>query len=124
MLAERYGRDKATFSPDAMEMMMKAKWPGNVRQLFNVVEQSIALCPTEIIPPKFVEEAIQVEMHEMTSFEDARRRFERDYLTRLLKLTKGSVTQASKLARRNRTEFYKLLQRHGIEASLFKSESK
>jgi two-component system response regulator GlrR len=124
VLAERYGRDKATFSPDAMEMMMKAKWPGNVRQLFNVVEQSIALCPTEIIPPKFVEEAIQVEMHEMTSFEDARRRFERDYLTRLLKLTKGSVTQASKLARRNRTEFYKLLQRHGIEASLFKSEGK
>jgi two-component system response regulator GlrR len=124
VLAERYGRDKATFSPDAMEMMMKAKWPGNVRQLFNVVEQSIALCPTEIIPPKFVEEAIQVEMHEMTSFEDARRRFERDYLTRLLKLTKGSVTQASKLARRNRTEFYKLLQRHGIEASLFKADAK
>jgi two-component system response regulator GlrR len=124
VLAERYGRDKATFSPDAMEMMMKAKWPGNVRQLFNVVEQSIALCPTEIIPPKFVEEAIQVEMHEMTSFEDARRRFERDYLTRLLKLTKGSVTQASKLARRNRTEFYKLLQRHGIEASLFKADLK
>jgi two-component system response regulator GlrR len=124
VLAERYGRDKAKFSPDAMEMMMKAKWPGNVRQLFNVVEQSIALCPTEIIPPKFVEEAIQVEMHEMTSFEDARRRFERDYLTRLLKLTKGSVTQASKLARRNRTEFYKLLQRHGIEASLFKSDAK
>jgi two-component system response regulator GlrR len=124
VLAERYGRGKATFSPDAMEMMMKAKWPGNVRQLFNVVEQSIALCPTEIIPPKFVEEAIQVEMHEMTSFEDARRRFERDYLTRLLKLTKGSVTQASKLARRNRTEFYKLLQRHGIEASLFKADSK
>jgi two-component system response regulator GlrR len=120
VLAERYGRDKAKFSPDAMEMMMKAKWPGNVRQLFNVVEQSIALCPTEIIPPKFVEEAIQVEMHEMTSFEDARRRFERDYLTRLLKLTKGSVTQASKLARRNRTEFYKLLQRHHLEPAMFK----
>ena len=100
---------------------MKAKWPGNVRQLYNVVEQSIALCPTEIIPQAFVEQAIQVEMHEMTSFEDARKRFERDYLTRILKLTKGSVTQAAKLARRNRTEFYKLLQRHGIEAAVFKA---
>ena len=119
-LAPRYGRDKASFSPEALEMLVKAKWPGNVRQLYNVVEQSIALCPTEIIPPTFVEQAIQVELHEMTSFEDARKRFERDYLTRILKLTKGSVTQAAKLARRNRTEFYKLLQRHGIEASLFK----
>jgi two-component system, NtrC family, response regulator GlrR len=123
-LAPRYGRDKAAFSPEALELLVQAKWPGNVRQLYNVVEQSIALCPTEIIPQTFVHQAIQVEMHEMTSFEDARKRFERDYLTRILKLTKGSVTQAAKLARRNRTEFYKLLQRHGIEASVFKSEMK
>jgi two-component system response regulator GlrR len=123
-LAPRYGRDKAAFAPEALELLVKAKWPGNVRQLYNVVEQSIALCPTEIIPRTFVEQAIQVEMHEMTSFEDARKRFERDYLTRILKLTKGSVTQAAKLARRNRTEFYKLLQRHGIEAALFKSDVK
>jgi two-component system response regulator GlrR len=121
-LAPRYGRDKASFSPEALELLVKAKWPGNVRQLYNVVEQSIALCPTEVMPQAFVEHAIQVEMHEMTSFEDARKRFERDYLTRILKLTKGSVTQAARLARRNRTEFYKLLQRHGIEAALFKAE--
>ena len=123
-LAPKYGRDKASFAPEALELLVKAKWPGNVRQLYNVVEQSIALCPTEIIPQSFVEQAIQVEMHEMTSFEDARKRFERDYLTRILKMTKGSVTQAARLARRNRTEFYKLLQRHGIEAAVFKSDSK
>jgi two-component system response regulator GlrR len=123
-LAPRYGREKASFAPEALELLVKAKWPGNVRQLFNVVEQSIALCPTEIIPQSFVEQAIQVEMHEMTSFEDARKRFERDYLTRILKMTKGSVTQAAKLARRNRTEFYKLLQRHGIEAAVFKTDLK
>jgi two-component system, NtrC family, response regulator GlrR len=123
-LAPRYGREKAAFSPEALELLVKAKWPGNVRQLYNVVEQSIALCPTPIIPQTFVEQAIQVEMHEMTSFEDARKRFERDYLTRILKLTRGSVTQAAKLARRNRTEFYKLLQRHGIEAAIFKSSMK
>jgi two-component system response regulator GlrR len=123
-LAPRYNRENAAFSPEALELLVKAKWPGNVRQLYNVVEQSVALCPTEIIPQTFVEQAIQVEMHEMTSFEDARKRFERDYLTRILKLTKGSVTQAAKLARRNRTEFYKLLQRHGIEAALFKADPK
>ena len=121
-LAPRYGRDKAAFSPEALELLVKAKWPGNVRQLYNVVEQSIALCPTEIIPRTFVEQAIQVEMHEMSSVEDARKRFERDYVTRILMLTKGSVTQAARLARRNRTEFYKLLQRHGIEAAVFKHE--
>jgi len=123
-LAPRYGRENPAFAPDAQELLAKARWPGNVRQLYNVVEQSIALCPTEIIPVAFVEQAIQVEMHEMTSFEDARKRFERDYLTRLMKLTRGSVTQAARLARRNRTEFYKLLQRHGLEAALFKADGK
>src|SRR4029078_3419238 len=123
-LAPRYGRAKASFSAEALELLVKANWPGNVRQLYNVVEQSVALRPTEVIPRTFVEQAIQVEMHEMTSFEDARKRFERDYLTRILKLTHGSVTQAAKLARRNRTEFYKLLQRHGIEAAVFKNDLK
>jgi len=123
-MASRYGRDKASFAPEALELLGKAKWPGNVRQLYNVVEQSVALCPTEVIPAVFVEQAIQVEMHEMTSFEDARKRFERDYLTRLMKLTQGSVSQAARLARRNRTEFYKLLQRHGIEAAMFKPDAK
>jgi two-component system response regulator GlrR len=123
-IAPRYEREKAQFSPEALELLAKASWPGNVRQLYNVVEQSVALCPTDVIPRMFVEQAIQVEMHEMTSFEDARKRFERDYLTRILKLTHGSVTQAAKLAHRNRTEFYKLLQRHGIEAAMFKSEAK
>src|SRR6185503_20604159 len=66
-LAPRYGRDQASFSPDALELLGKAKWPGNVRQLYNVVEQSIALCPTDVIPRAFVEQAIQVEIHEMTS---------------------------------------------------------
>ena len=41
--------------------------------------------------------------------------FERDYLVRLLKITGGNVTQAARLAKRNRTEFYKLLQRHQLE---------
>ena len=45
---------------------------------------------------------------------------ERDYLTRILKLTQGSVAQAARLARRNRTEFYKLLQRHRLEPAMFK----
>ena len=51
----------------------------------------------------------------------ARSEFERDYLAKLLKITGGNVTQAAKLAKRNRTEFYKLLQRHHLDPKLFKT---
>ncbi len=120
VLAKRYEKNVNAFSPDALEMLIAAPWPGNIRQLFNVAEQAVALTSTDIVAPKTVEQAMQLGMQTVDSFEDARRRFEYDYLTRILKLTQGNVTQAAKLARRNRTEFYKLLQRHGLEAAHFK----
>ena len=119
-LSKRYQKNVNALSHDALEMMSAAAWPGNIRQLYNVVEQVVALSSGEIVSTKVVEQAMQMEMQGLDSFEEARRRFEYDYLTRLLKLTQGSVTQAAKLAKRNRTEFYKLLQRHGIEAAHFK----
>ena len=119
-LSERYEKGVKAFSPEALEMLIAAPWPGNIRQLYNVAEQVVALSSGEIVSTKVVEQAMQLEMQRIDSFEDARRRFEYDYLTRLLKLTQGSVTQAAKLAKRNRTEFYKLLQRHSIEAAHFK----
>jgi two-component system response regulator GlrR len=120
-IGDQYNNGVKAFSPEAMELMVTSSWPGNIRQLYNVVEQAVALTHTEIVPAKWVEQAMQVELKPVDSFEDARRRFERDYLTRLLKLTEGSVSQAARLAKRNRTEFYKLLQRHGLEPAAFKT---
>lgn len=119
-LAEKYQKRVTTFSPEALDMLVAASWPGNVRQLYNVVEQAVALCPTPIVPLGLVQKAIQDELQEIASFDDARKRFERDYLVQLLKITGGNVTQAAKLAKRNRTEFYRLLQRHHLDPALFK----
>jgi two-component system response regulator GlrR len=109
------------FSPDALEEMIAAPWPGNVRQLFNVVEQSVALSPSPIIPVNLVRRALRSKTREIISFADARARFEREYLVQLLQITEGNVTQATRLANRNRTEFYKLLSRHHLEPKLFRT---
>lgn len=121
-LAVRYKRPVNIFSPEAMELLVRAPWPGNVRQLLNVVEQTVALATTPVIPAALVQRALQDDGQEIESFEEARRRFERDYLIRLLRLTEGSVAQAARLAQRNRTEFYRLLARHHLEAGAFKPE--
>ncbi len=122
LLAEKYKKTVNGFAPDALELMVAAPWPGNVRQLYNVIEQSVALATTPIIPVSLAQQAIQNQQAEFASFEDARRRFEREYLTQLLKITEGNVTQAARLAKRNRTEFYKLLGRHQLDPKLFKSK--
>jgi two-component system response regulator GlrR len=123
-LVDKYKKTVNGFATEALELLVAATWPGNVRQLYNVVEQSVALCTTPLIPASSVQQAIQNQQAEFASFEEARRRFEREYLTQLLKITEGNVTQAARLAKRNRTEFYKLLQRHQLDPKLFNSSSK
>jgi two-component system response regulator GlrR len=120
-LAERYQRGQLAFSPEAMEMLVAAPWPGNVRQLLNVVEQTVALSTTSIIPTSLVQRAIHEDNPAIEAFEEARKRFEREYLVRLLRLTEGNVSQAARIAKRNRTEFYRLLSRHQLEPGIFKN---
>jgi two-component system response regulator GlrR len=120
-LAERYGRPRLAFSPEAMELLVGAAWPGNVRQLLNVVERAVALTTTEVIPAALVRQALDVGSGSLTPLDEARRAFEREYLVRILKITGGNVTQAARLAGRNRTEFYRLLERHALEPGMFKA---
>jgi two-component system, NtrC family, response regulator GlrR len=120
-LVARYRRERLAFSPEAMELMVSATWPGNVRQLLNVVEQAVALAATDVIPESLVRQALDAGDTALTPLDEARRAFERDYLVRILKITGGNVTKAARLAGRNRTEFYRLLERHALEPSLFKA---
>jgi two-component system response regulator GlrR len=99
-LAKKYNKTINSIAPEALELLVSATWPGNVRQLYNVIEQSAALCNTPLIPVTLVQQAIQHQQTEFASFEQARKQFERDYLTRLLKITAGNVSQAAKLAQR------------------------
>jgi two-component system, NtrC family, response regulator GlrR len=103
-----------------MALLVAAPWPGNVRQLLNLLEQALALATTSMITATLVQNALKEDDAALIPFEEARKTFERDYLVRLLKITGGNVTQAAQLAKRNRTEFYKLLQRHKLEPSMFK----
>ena len=119
-LRERGYKNVKRFSPEAMELLVGAPWPGNVRQLLNVVEQSVVLSTTPIIPASLVQRALRGKTGEIIPLAEAQGRFERDYLIRVLQITQGNVSQAARLARRNRTEFYKLLHRHHLEPVLFR----
>ena len=110
-------------SQEAMELLISAPWPGNIRQLQNVVEQSIALSSDTVISEHTVKNALRDESTQFPSFQQAREHFERDYLAKLLKITAGNVSQAARIAQRNRTEFYKLLNRHHLVAESYREES-
>jgi two-component system response regulator GlrR len=121
-LAAKYDKRLNGFAPDALEALSTAAWPGNVRQLYNAVEQVCALATTPLVPRSLVQRALRVPSLEALSYVEAKQRFERNYLIQLLKLTEGNVADAARLADRNRTEFYRLLQKYDLTPSLFRGE--
>ncbi len=121
-LARKYDKRLSGFAPEALKALTTAAWPGNVRQLYNVVEQVCALSTTPLVPLTLVQRALRIPSGQVLSFTDARQRFEREYLVGLLKMTDGNVADAARLAQRNRTEFYRLLQKHALTPGHFKAD--
>lgn len=124
-LSQTAGRTSHTvngFSQEAMELLICAPWPGNIRQLQNVVEQSVALSTEPLISETLVRNALRAAPNQHPSFQEAREQFERDYLATILRTTNGNVSQAAKIAQRNRTEFYKLLNKHHLSPEAFRDE--
>ncbi|MGB5130980.1 MAG: response regulator, partial [Steroidobacteraceae bacterium] len=107
--------------PEAVEMLMASEWPGNVRQLETLLQHAAALATGPVISAELVQRALGTgTAPQVSTFDEARDEFMRSYLVQLLQITRGNVTQAAKLAGRNRTDFYKLLARHGLQSEEFK----
>jgi two-component system, NtrC family, response regulator GlrR len=121
-LAARSKKTITGFVPEAMDVLINAPWPGNIRELMNVIEQAVALATTPVITTDLLQRALHDAPERLPPLAEARRTFEQDYLVRLLQMTRGNVSQAARIADRNRTDFYKLLQRHHITPALFKTD--
>jgi two-component system response regulator GlrR len=119
-IAEESGKERKVYAPEAVELLVANEWPGNIRQLYNVVRQNVALSPVRIIASEQVRSALGEQASALPSFSEARDEFTRNYLSQLLQITGGNVSQAARLAKRNRTDFYKLLGRHQLNPEHFK----
>ena len=121
IIAREAGQERKVYAPEAVEMLVTAEWPGNIRQLYNVVRQNVALSRSPVISGELVQQSLGEHAGKLASFSDARDEFTRNYLSQILQITMGNVSQAARLAKRNRTDFYKLLARHDLNPDQFKT---
>ena len=119
-IARDSDHERKVYAPEAVEMLVTAEWPGNIRQLYNVVRQNVALSRSPVISGELVQQSLGEHAGKLASFSDARDEFTRNYLSQILQITTGNVSQAARLAKRNRTDFYKLLARHELNPDEFK----
>src|SRR5690606_31374001 len=120
-IARESGQERKVYAPEAVELLVSAEWPGNIRQLYNVVRQNVALSRSPVISGELVQHSLGERAGKLPSFSEARDEFTRNYLSQILQITMGNVSQAARLAKRNRTDFYKLLARHDLNPDAFKT---
>jgi len=130
----RYGLPLRSLRTDCWEWMMRHDWPGNIRELESMIHRAVLLSDgAEIVFEDLPESEVAAvaatsagagasvvfdEQH--TDFRSAKSRaieiFERDYLQRLLEVTRGNVTAAARLACKERRSIGKLIKKYGIAA--------
>jgi two-component system response regulator GlrR len=120
-IAREADQERKVYAPEAVELLVTAEWPGNIRQLYNIVRQNVALSRSPVISGELVQTSLGEHAGKLASFSEARDEFTRNYLSQILQITMGNVSQAARLAKRNRTDFYKLLARHDLNPDTFKT---
>jgi two-component system response regulator GlrR len=109
------------YTPEAIELLATSDWPGNVRQLFDLVKRNVALSNGKVMNEELVRASLGEDTARLPSLEEARNEFSREYLAKNLQMAAGNVSEAARLAKRNRTEFYTLLARFRLKAADFKA---
>ena len=113
------------FSLAAQNMLTKYPWPGNIKQLIDMVHALLARKDKEIINVEEIEETLTlqgpkgnllIESNIMTlSMKEARKQFEKAFLVRQLELVGGKISELSRRVEMERTNLYRKLQSLGIE---------
>lgn len=116
----RFKRPALEISQEALRRMIMHRWPGNIRELENVVEAAVALCDGPVIRESDLLLSAQ-EVDEPISFQEAKARtineFEREYIARVLYACGGNVSEAARAAGKNRRAFWELMRKHGVKGS-------
>jgi two-component system, NtrC family, response regulator GlrR len=107
-------------TPPAIQKLLLYDWPGNVRELKNTIEYAVAMTQEKLITEDLILPAKGILHEPLIYLKEARETFERGYIIRLLELTTGNVSKASKLAGKYRADFYNLLKKYNIRPENFK----
>lgn len=114
----------ARISDAGMDRILQHSWPGNVRELKNVIEYAVAMSDSKIIDESFIlngpNETSQKE-NVLKPLKKAKQDFEKEYVKRMLCLTKGNVSQAAKFSGKYRADFYELIKKYRLDISEFRT---
>ena len=122
-LAREYGRRRKTFDPAALNVLQRYRWPGNVREMRNVLERLMIMVPGDTIAASdlsFLDGSVPVDESSgaiTMPLHEARDRFERDYILRALANQQGNISRTADALGVDRSNLYRKMRSFGIAPS-------
>jgi transcriptional regulator with PAS, ATPase and Fis domain len=120
------------FAPEALDLLKRYPWPGNLRELENIIERAVVLATTREVQvahlPLHLQEGSAIPITPEEGFLDAKERtvalFEREAIIRFLTEARGNVSRAAKLAKITRRNFHRLISKYSINPKVYIGESR
>jgi len=112
-LATTVGRS-VRLSPSALELAAACSWPGNARQLEQLLERAIAFTRGPFIRRELLGQVLAEAEESLARIRERRGWQEREELLEAIEQTGGNVSQAAEILGKSRTSIYHLLSKHGI----------
>jgi len=99
----------------AIQKLVQYHWPGNVRQLKNVIEYAVAMTDKTVITEDLILQPEQLAFEKVAPLKDATAEFEKSYLFRLMALTQGDLNKAAEAADTSIVNLNDLLTKYGLK---------
>jgi two-component system response regulator GlrR len=121
--AAKMNKQIKNVTPQALKRIMVYSWPGNVRELENVIECAVVMARDDVInEDMLVITNSKMDENTFLPFKESKNDFERNYLMELMKISKGNVSQAAKMAGKYRADLYAMLEKHNLNPLDFRKD--
>jgi DNA-binding NtrC family response regulator len=122
------------FSDDAIKLLASYSFPGNVRELENIIERAVMLCKSDVILASALQEFLHPVKQKVDSipiitdsYSESRdyvlSLFEKEFLIQQLTKCHGNVSQTAKKAKMTRQNFQRIMKKHNLSSKNFKTKS-
>src|SRR5512135_100085 len=115
--ALEYGQQPKKISPEAVKILQKHVWPGNIRELKNILERLVIMTPSKVITPGdlFIPTAKRADYFAVDSLKDARELFERDFIAKKLEENAWNISKTSEVLDIERSNLHRKIKAYDIK---------
>ena len=116
LFATEYGQQKKEIAEEALRMLQRYSWPGNIRELKNVLERLVIMTPSKTIAPGdiFMPEATGSDYFSFSTLKDAREAFEKDFIIKKLDENAWNISKTAEVLDMERSNLHRKIKAYDI----------